>query len=149
MLCLVPFPPDGGNAPGFIHVGVPVSSAAVGNPSPLDLEAGLKVVVPDGAVPAVTNPSVAPGLADRQLDGLSHVSALVAFPVGAPFEENPDDLGAVGQVDMCDFSLRPAHCVRENDVSLIQEFGNLLGVDVADVLLFHGVFLSRLSALSI
>jgi hypothetical protein len=74
---------------------------------------------------------------------------LAAFPVVPAAKENPDDFGAVGEVDVRDFALRTVHGIRENGVPLIQELGDLLGVRVADVLLFHGVFLSGLSALSI
>lgn len=88
-------------------------------------------------------------LADRQADGVADVPVLAALPAVVAVKENPEDFRAVGQVDVRDFALAPAHGVRENGVPLIQELGDLLGVDVADVLLFHGVFLSGLSALSV
>ena len=48
---------DAPNARGFVEADVPALAATV-DLGPLDLEAGLQSAVPDGAIPAVADPSV-------------------------------------------------------------------------------------------
>lgn len=102
---------------------------------PLDLDAGLQSVVPDGAVPAVADPSVCRRPSDGQGDHVPVEAVADVAPAKPAFKENPDDFGAVGEVNVRDFALRTVHGVRENGVPLIQELGDLLGVRVADILL--------------
>ena len=144
----VPLPLDAPDAGGFVEGNVPALAVAV-DLGPLDLEAGLQSVVPDGAVPAVADPSVCRRPPDGQGDHVTVEAVADVAPAKPALEENPDDFEAVGEVDVRDFSLRTVHGVGEDGVPLIQELGDLLGVRVANVLLFHGVFLSGLSALSI
>ena len=149
LLCLVAFPLQAADPAAFFHVGVPAVEPVPADPSPLDLEEWLEAAVPDRAVPVVEDPCVRRGPPDRQEDGVSGVPAFAPLPVVFAGQENPEDFRAVGQVDVRDLALGTVHGVRENGVPLIQELGDLLGVRVADVLLFHGVFLSGLMALSI
>ena len=105
-------------------------------------------ITTDGAVPVVADPSVCRRPANRQGDHVAVEAVVDVAPAKPALEEHPEDLGAVGEVDVRDFTLTAAHGVRENGVALIQELGDLFGVDSADVVLKHGVFLSGHFALS-
>ena len=76
--------------------------AVPADPSPLDLEEWLEAAVPECAVPVVEDPCVRRGPSDRQEDGVAGVPAYAPLPVVFAGQENPEDFGAVGQVDVCD-----------------------------------------------